>query len=103
MNYSIPRYPQVNSQAESSNKTIIKTLKKQLKKAKGAWDDKLPGVLWSYCTTAQTLTGKTLFSLAYGSEAVIPVEARIPLERCQWVDKEPIGSNSIIISTPSMS
>ncbi|KAL5569775.1 hypothetical protein UlMin_026350 [Ulmus minor] len=36
LNYSTPCYPQANGQAESSNKTIINTLKKRLRKAKGA-------------------------------------------------------------------
>ena len=33
--------------------------------------DELPGVLWAYCTTKRRATGKTPFSLAYGSEAII--------------------------------
>ena len=36
LNYSTPRYPQANGQAESSNKTIINTFKKHIRKAKGA-------------------------------------------------------------------
>src|SRR5690606_3961736 len=34
LNYSTPRYPQANGQAEPSNKTIINTLKRRLRKAK---------------------------------------------------------------------
>ena len=85
---STPRYPQANGQAESSNKTIINTLKRRLRKAKGAWADELPGVLWSYRTTARTPTGETPFALAYGSEAVIPVETGIQSLRYQWLDED---------------
>ncbi|KAL5562066.1 hypothetical protein UlMin_031813 [Ulmus minor] len=88
LNYSTPRYPQANGQAESSNKTIINTLKRRLRKAKGAWADELPGVLWSYRTTARTPTGETPFALAYGSEAVIPVETGIQSLRYQWLDED---------------
>ncbi|XP_057803371.1 uncharacterized protein LOC131018675 [Salvia miltiorrhiza] len=66
LSFSTPMYPQANGQAESSNKTIMNTLKKRLEKAKGRWADELPGVLWSYRTTTRTSTGETPFSLAYG-------------------------------------
>ena len=88
LNYSTPRYPQANGQAESSNKTIINTLKRRLRKAKGAWADELPGVLWSYRTTARTPTGETPFALAYGSEVVIHVETGIQSLRYQWLDED---------------
>ncbi|XP_057811617.1 uncharacterized protein LOC131025850 [Salvia miltiorrhiza] len=79
--FSTPRYPQANGQAESSNKTIMNTLKKRLEKAKGKWADELPGVLWSYRTTTRASTGETPFSLAYGMEAVIPTESEVPTAR----------------------
>ena len=88
LNYSTPRYTQANGQAESSNKTIINTLKKRLRKAKGAWADELLGVLWFYHTMARTPTGETPFALAYGSKAVIPVETGIQSLRYQWIDKD---------------
>ncbi|XP_057803713.1 uncharacterized protein LOC131019046 [Salvia miltiorrhiza] len=42
LSFSTPRDPQANGQAESSNKTIMNTLKKRLEKAKGKWADELP-------------------------------------------------------------
>ena len=88
LNYSTPRYPQANGQAKSYNKTIINTLKKRLRKAKGAWAEELPDVLWSYRTTARTPTGETLFALAYSSEAIIHVETGIQSLRYQWLDED---------------
>ena len=67
ISFSTPRYPQANGQAESTNKTIINIMKRRLEKAKGLWEDKLPGVLWAYRTTAKTSTGETPFSLACGT------------------------------------
>ncbi|XP_038679442.1 uncharacterized protein LOC119980719 [Tripterygium wilfordii] len=46
VDFATPRHPQCNSQAEASNKTLIKTLEKRLEKAKGAWTDELPGLNW---------------------------------------------------------
>ena len=45
-------------------------------------------MLWSYRTTARTPTGETPFTLAYGSEAVIPVETGIQSLRYQWRDED---------------
>ncbi|XP_038690528.1 uncharacterized protein LOC119989207 [Tripterygium wilfordii] len=88
VDFTTPRHPQCNGQAEASNKTLIRTLEKRLEKAKGAWADELPGVLWSYRTTSRTPTGETPFSLAFGSEAVIPVEAGLPSATFQWANEQ---------------
>ncbi|XP_070050271.1 uncharacterized protein [Nicotiana tomentosiformis] len=70
-----------NGQAELTNKIIINNLKKRLEKSKENWPKELPGVLWAYRTTAKTAMGETLFSLVYGSEALIPVEIGEPSTR----------------------
>lgn len=75
---STPAYPQSNGQAEASNKTILDGLKKRLEKAKGKWAEELPNVLWAYRTTPRRSTGETPFALAYGMEAVIPLEIGMP-------------------------
>ena len=74
-------HPQANRQVEAVNKIIKSTIKKQLEKAKGGWVDKLPLALWAYRTTHKTTTGHTPFSLAYGSEAMIPMEIEVPSHR----------------------
>ena len=56
---------------------MLKIIKTRLEGAKGVWPDELPGVLWVYRTIVRTLTGETLFKLAYGSEAVIPAEVHM--------------------------
>ncbi|CAL2254387.1 unnamed protein product [Prunus armeniaca] len=75
---STPRYPQGNGQAVASNKIILDCLKKRLEGAEGKWVDELPGVLWAYRTTKRRSTGETKFSLAYGTEAIIPPHIIVP-------------------------
>jgi len=55
----------------------LKIIKNRLEGAKGVWPDELPGVLWAYRTMMKTPMGETPFKLAYGSEAVIPVEVHM--------------------------
>ena len=72
--YSTSTYPQGNKQAEVVNKVIISGLKKRLGDAKEKWVEELPHILWTYRTTPSTSTGETPFSMAFGAEAVIPLE-----------------------------
>ena len=76
--YSTPAYPQANGQAEAVNKVIVNRLKKILDDAKGRWVEELPHVLWTYRTIPHKSTGETPFSMTYGAEAVIPLEAGFP-------------------------
>ena len=59
----------------------MKIIKTRLEAAKGVWLDELPGVLWAYRMTVRTSMGETPFKLAYGSEAVIPVEIHMANHR----------------------
>ena len=75
--YSSPAHPQVNGQAEVANRSLLKIIKTWLEGANGVWPDELPRVLWAYRTTVRTPMGETPFKLAYGSEAVMPVEVHL--------------------------
>ncbi|XP_073153057.1 uncharacterized protein [Henckelia pumila] len=59
---------------EVANRTIIKALKTRLDIARGKWVEELSSVLWPYRTTTRSGTGKTPFSMVYGTEAVLPAE-----------------------------
>ena len=72
--FSSPSYPQSNGQAEVSNKVILSGMKRKLEEVKGKWVEELSGVLWRHRTTGRKSTGETPFALAYGVEAVIPLE-----------------------------
>ena len=83
--YSSPVYPQSNGQEEASNKIVLDGIKMRLEDSKGRWVEELPNVLCTFRTTPRRSTGETLFSLAYGSEAVIPLEIGLPtLRTSEW-------------------
>lgn len=71
-------YSQGNSQAEASNKTIVKILKKTVNDTGHGWHIKLNPALWAYCTSIHTPTGATPFALVFGVEAILPIEVEIP-------------------------
>ncbi|GKV09019.1 hypothetical protein SLEP1_g20584 [Rubroshorea leprosula] len=78
--------PQSNGQAESANKIVLRGLKTRVLATHSNWVDELNKVLWSCRTTPSSATGETPFSLAYGAEAVIPVEVGLPSDRAGWHD-----------------
>ena len=72
--YSSPRHPQANGQTNVTNRSLLKIIKTQLKRAKGAWLEEQPNVLWAYRKTTRVPIGETLFKLTFDTKTVIPVE-----------------------------
>ena len=72
--YSSPAHPQSNGQAKVTIRTLKVALKTKLEDLKGNWVEYLPEVLWAYRTTQKSATRETPFALAFGTEAVAPVE-----------------------------
>uniref|UniRef100_A0A2N9G140 Uncharacterized protein n=1 Tax=Fagus sylvatica TaxID=28930 RepID=A0A2N9G140_FAGSY len=79
--FSSSGYPQSNGQAEISNKVILNGIKRKLEAAKGKWVEELPSILWTYRTTVRKSTSETPFALAFGVEAIIPLEIGMPTIR----------------------
>ena len=50
--------------------------------------DELPGVLWGYRTTAHRSTSISLFSITYGTEAIIPTKIGMPTIRSDMPEQE---------------
>jgi hypothetical protein len=71
-------HPKKNRQVEKANGLICNDIKKRLlaplEKAKHAWIDELPSVLWSLRTTPNVATQETPFFLVHCIEAVLPVK-----------------------------
>nr|XP_009779462.1 PREDICTED: uncharacterized protein LOC104228656 [Nicotiana sylvestris]XP_016474321.1 PREDICTED: uncharacterized protein LOC107796105 [Nicotiana tabacum] len=80
---STPYHACAIGQAESTNKTIIQSIKKKLESTKGKWREILPEVLWACRTTSKSSTGETPVSLVYDTEDLITVEVGAPRTRVQ--------------------
>ncbi|GKV31526.1 hypothetical protein SLEP1_g40206 [Rubroshorea leprosula] len=76
-----------NGMVESVNKCILEGIKPRLEQHKAKWAGELNNVLWAYRTTSRTATGETPYHLAFGTEAVIPVEIRVPSFRVTHFDE----------------
>ncbi|GKU89478.1 hypothetical protein SLEP1_g3610 [Rubroshorea leprosula] len=80
-------HPESNGMVESVNKCILEGIQSRLEQHKAKWADELNNVLWAYRTTSQTATGETPYHLAFGTEAVIPVEIGVPSFRVTHFDE----------------
>ncbi|XP_017239647.2 uncharacterized protein LOC108212431 [Daucus carota subsp. sativus] len=74
-------YPQGNGQVEVTNRILLRGIEKRLQESKDKWPEELPNVLWAYRTSPRTSTGETPFKLAYGTEAMLPIEVGSPSHR----------------------
>ena len=86
--YSSPAHPQSNGQAEVTIRTLKAALKTKLEDLKGSWVEYLPEVLWAYRTTQKSATRETPFALAFGTEAIAPVEVGIKSPKVELASKE---------------
>jgi hypothetical protein len=59
--HSTPYYPQGNGLAKSSNKTLIRIIKKLLAENKKSWDSKLKFSLWVDCIRKKKYIGTSPF------------------------------------------
>jgi hypothetical protein len=74
---SSPYYAQANGQAEYSNKTLIKLIKKKIEENPRRWHEVLSEALWAHRISRHGATKVTPFKLVYGQDAVLPVEVNL--------------------------
>jgi hypothetical protein len=74
---SSPYYAQANGQAESSNKILIKLIKKKIEEHPRRWHEVLSEALWAHRISKHGATQVTPYELVYGQEAVLPVEINL--------------------------
>jgi hypothetical protein len=91
-------HPKTNGQVEKGNGIICNSIKKRLlaplKKAKHAWVDELPSVLWSLRTNPNAPTQETPLFLVHGEEVVLPV--RITYEALRIATYDESTSNEVL-------
>ncbi|XP_020999417.1 uncharacterized protein LOC110281471 [Arachis duranensis] len=97
--FSSVEHPHSNGQVEATKNIIIKGLKKRLDQKKDSWTDELASILWSYRTTPQSSTEKTLFWLTYRVKAVIPVKIGEPNPRLLFGDGPEVVEKDLIDET----
>src|SRR5438105_2914640 len=74
---SSPFYAQANGQAKSSNKILIKLIKKKIEEHPRRWHEALSEALWAHIISRHGATNVTPYELVYGQEAVLPVEVNL--------------------------
>jgi ribonuclease HI len=88
--HSTAYYPQGNGLAESSNKSLVRIIKKLLEQNARGWDSKLKFALWADRVTCKKSIGTSPFKLVYGTEAIFPVQLALPVAKfLQETDSEP--------------
>jgi len=72
LSHSTACYPQENVLTESSNKSLIRIIKKLLEENKKAWNAKLKFALWENRVSTKKSIGTSPFQLVYGTDAIFP-------------------------------
>jgi hypothetical protein len=91
---SSPYYAQANGQAESSNKVLIKLIKKEIEDIRRRWHEVLSEALWAHLTSGHGATKITPFKLVYGQEAMLLVE--INLQSCRVGKQETLSAEDYV-------
>ncbi|KAH9289992.1 hypothetical protein KI387_034109, partial [Taxus chinensis] len=71
-------YPQGNGLAESSNKNLIRIIKRTMETNKRTWHTQLKTALWADRITPKRAIGNSPFVLVYGREAKLPLSLELP-------------------------
>jgi hypothetical protein len=78
LKYSTSYYPQGNDLAESTNKNLIKIIKRTVAENHKNWHNALLNPLWADRVTPKATIGNSPFFLVYGREAILPPHILLP-------------------------
>eukprot|EP00253_Pinus_taeda_P016488 PITA_16488 len=93
LKYSANYYPQGNGLAESTNKNLIKIIKRTIEQNHKNWHKSLIFALWVDIITQKASIGTSPFNLVYEKEAVIPANLVLPsLALVQFIEESPSSS-----------
>jgi transposase InsO family protein len=70
-------YPQGNGQAESTNKNIVRIIKRLIEDKPRQWHTLLTHAMWEDHTTTKVSTGCSPFQLVYVQESIFPTELEL--------------------------
>ena len=88
LNNSTPYYPQGNRLFESSNKSLVRIIKKLLEDNKRAWHTKLKYALWADRISTEKAIGMSPFQLLYGTEVIFLASLGVPVMRFFKISKK---------------
>jgi hypothetical protein len=71
---SSPYYAQANGQAEASNQSLIKLIKRKIDEHPRRWHEVLSEALWAHRISCHGVTKTSPYHLVYGQEAILPWE-----------------------------
>eukprot|EP00253_Pinus_taeda_P010355 PITA_10355 len=93
LKYSANYYPQSDGLAESTNKNLIKIIKRTIEQNHKTWHKSLIFALWADRITQKASIGSSPFKLVYGKEAVLPTNLILPsLALLQFIEETPSSS-----------
>jgi hypothetical protein len=78
LKYSASYYPQGNGLAESTNKNLIKIIKRTVVESHKNWHNALLNALWDDRVTPKDIVGNSPFFLVYGREEILPPHILLP-------------------------
>eukprot|EP00253_Pinus_taeda_P007765 PITA_07765 len=93
LKYSANYYPQGNGLSESTNKNLIKIIKRTIEQNHRNWHKSLVFELWADRITHKASIGTSPFNLVYGKEAILPTNLVLPsLALVQFIEETPSSS-----------
>eukprot|EP00253_Pinus_taeda_P024079 PITA_24079 len=91
LKYSANYYPRGNGLAESTNKNILKIIKRTIEQNHKNWNKSLVFALWADRITQKASIGTSPFNLVYGKEAILSTNLAFPsLALVQFIEKDPL-------------
>jgi hypothetical protein len=81
---SSPYYAHANGQAEASNQSLIKLIKRKIDEYPRRWHEILSEALWAYRISCHGVTKTSPYHLVYGQEAVLPWEITARSRRVEF-------------------
>jgi len=79
LSHSKTYYPQGNGFSESSNKSLIRIIKKLLQENKKSWHNKLIFAHWADIVSTNKSIGTPPFQLVYGTKAIFHTSIGLPV------------------------
>ncbi|XP_057853707.2 uncharacterized protein LOC131063789 [Cryptomeria japonica] len=94
LNTSSNYYPQGNGKDESTNKNLLRIIKRTMEGNQRAWHTKLKLALSADRITPKRSTGMSPYMLVYGKEARLPISLELPtldlVNQLDMIEEEPM-------------